>query len=874
MYLLWMKILIFLTVLISSIANFAQEGYVPKFAIPENEIELTRLAVPGQYLDRVGRKSALMGFESGTFEFWIWPWKVLNNFELLFFTGSSTTPIPAKNIVKEISVTPEAAVITFSYESFSVREIIFVPVNKPAAVILLDIQTTEPLSIVPGFFPVMQPQWPAGIGGQYSYWDEKIKAFIISESQQRGLFLCGSPSGNKMSAPPAHMFADNPLQFRINAIPEDASKGYIPIVIAGSPVKTKYDSVKILYNDILNNIPSLFEENVKYYNDLKNNTISIKTPVDKINKAFEWGKTGLHNLLVENPVLGKGLVAGYGLSGGGGRPGFAWFFGGDAFVNSLAINSFQDFSTVKDALLFTQKWQRQENFPIRKKSAAEKNTDVGKMAHELSQSEGLIDWWNDYHYGYNHADTSPWYLNAIGDYYRSSGDLNFIKDSWNSIKQAFRWCISKDSNNDGLMDLKGAGLGVLEFGSLVNIHNDIYTQALWTQGLKEIINMSGALNDQKTKNEAEEILKRAVPALEKIYWMDDSGFYSFGANQEGEQVHDKSIYSTSALFFKLMDEKKSISTLKKFNTSEMMTGWGVRNLSNKSGLYNPSNYNYGTVWPFTSYVIGTAEYNYKFGIQGYNILSSTIDNIFNYGLGVSPEVLSGDLNTKLAEAYHNQGFSYSGFMIPLMRGLMGIEADAVGNKIILSPNFPADWNEVEVKNIKIGENKISFTYNKNIDNIEMQILNFGEKKILLEFNPVLSPGTQVTAFTVNGKEHKFRTVGSSSFSGISAEIYLEGETGIELKFIPVPEIFLIPEKCPPGSINKSLIINSQEFVDNKLHIYVEIYGGKKYSLGILNTDKIMKITGAELKDNMLGFSSSDGNSGAYIPHEIIIEFRR
>ncbi len=94
--------------------------------------------------------------------------------------------------------------------------------------------------------------------------------------------------------------------------------------------------------------------------------------------------------MVENPTLGKGLVAGYGLSGGGGRPGFAWYFGGDAYANSLALNSCGDFSTVRDALKFTQKWQRRENFPIRKKSAKEVNNDIGKMAHELSQAMVLL----------------------------------------------------------------------------------------------------------------------------------------------------------------------------------------------------------------------------------------------------------------------------------------------------------------------------------------------------------------------------------------------------------------------------------------------------------------------------------------------------
>ena len=218
---------------ISLFAQDGQKGLIPKFELKKNDIELTRLAQPSQYFDRIGRKAALMGFEDGTFEMWVWPWKPLRNFQLLFFVGSSTTPILPKDIVKTISVTPEAVALTYSYESFTVKEIIMVPVEEKGALILLDVNTTIPLKIVPGFIPVMQPQWPAGIGGQYSYWDDDVKGYIISESRQRALFICGSPLGQQMTAPPAHMFADNPIQFKIEVKPEEVRDSLIPIVIAG-----------------------------------------------------------------------------------------------------------------------------------------------------------------------------------------------------------------------------------------------------------------------------------------------------------------------------------------------------------------------------------------------------------------------------------------------------------------------------------------------------------------------------------------------------------------------------------------------------------------------------------------------------------------
>lgn len=874
--------LFFSAVLFLCVTLQAQNGLINKFEIKPNDIALTRPAQQNQYMDKIGRKAALMGYENGSFEMWIWPWKVLRNFDLQFFVGTTTQPILSKDILRDITVTPEATTITFVYESFTVKEIIFVPHEKPAAIILLDVNTTTPLTIVPGFMPVMQPQWPAGIGGQYSFWDDDMKAYVISESQQRGLFLCGSPIAEQMAAPPAHMFADNPIQFKLEIKPGEMKDKFIPIVIAGSPVKAKYDSVKTLYKNLSSDVEKLYDENYQFYKTLRNSTVDVITPNRKLNLAFEYGKVALNNLLVENPNLGTGLVAGYGMSGGGGRPGFAWFFGGDAFINSLAMNSYGDYRSVKTALEFTQKWQRQDNFPIRKKSPTEKNIDIGKMAHELSQSDGLVDWWNDYHYGYNHADTSPWYLVAVGDYFRKTGDVGFIKKSWDSIVQAYEWCKSKDSNGDGLMDLKGAGLGVLEFGSLVKIFNDNYTQSIWTQGIKEVNMMAKYVGDKKIEKETLNLFPVAQKALEKIYWINDLGFYSFGAAEDGKQVRDKNIYSSAAIVFNLMDKGRSEATIEKFNESDMITDWGVRNLSNTSSLYEPTNYNYGTVWPFTSYFIGAAQFNTHFNLQGYKTVSQTAQHAFNYGLGIVPEVFSGDINTKLGEAYHDQGFSISGYVFPLMSGLVGLDVDALDNKITFAPKMPTDWKYLKVNNIKIGKAIANCELTRfdlpngnearrGIENHEMKVLisNSSDKEINFEFMPDFPLGTEVSGVSLNGKQIPFVILKHYQAYQLKTNFSVKGENEINVLFRPAVGIYNLNLKTAIGATNAELKIISQKFEGKQLTINCEGIPNRHYELGIINTELISEVSGAELHVGKL-IINIPGTGNEFINHKIVI----
>ena len=848
-----------------------QPGLTKKFDIPSNDLTLHRTAQSHQYFDKIGTKSALMGFENGTFEMWIWPWKVFRGFDLQFFVNTTTQPILSKDIVRDISVTPEATTITFVYESFTVKEIIFIPKDKPAAVILLDVYTTTPLTIVPGFLPVMQPQWPAGIGGQYSYWDDQMKGYIISEPQRRGLFVCGSPIAEQMAAPPAHMFADNPIQFKFTVEPNKASGNYYPIVICGG-VNQSRDAVAKLYNDLAGNVEKYYMETYNYYKDLRTSTVQVVTPDEKVNLAYEFGKAALRNLLVDNPTLGKGLVAGYGLSGGGGRPGFSWFFGGDAFINSLAMNSYGDFTTVKDALAFTQKWQRQDNFPIRKKSKDEVNNDIGKIAHELSQSDGLVDWWNDYHYGYNHADTTPWYLVAMGDYFRKTGDIEFIKKSWSSIVQAYNWCLKKDSNGDGLMDLKGAGLGVLEFGALVKINNDLYTQGLWTQGIKEVNLMAKYTGDKEMEKASAELLPRAESALEKLFWMPDKGFYSFGASDDGHQVPDKNIFPTSIMVFGLLNDAHSASSINKFNESDMVTDWGIRNLTNKSSLYEATNYNYGTVWGFNSFFANTAQYKYHFDLAGFETLRNTLQHSFDYGLGIFPEVFSGSINTKLGEAYHDQGFCTSGYMFPLLNGMLGLDVNALEGKVTFAPKIPADWDHVQVKNVKAGDDVLDFTYRTEKGKAILTIEKKGNKSVALLFKPDFALGTGIKSVTVNGKENKFEQNNDPQAVILTTELTVKGKTEVVINHTPVAQPYYIAKPTPIGATNEGLKVISENIKGSTLTIEVEGIPGHTYEMGLKNAGLASSIKGAVNNNGKLVILIP-GSGTEFVKHYITMDVK-
>lgn len=377
-------------------------GTVPRFTRQANPIALAGAARPTRYVEASGRRAAFLGREDGSFEAWAYPLKILHDFHLSFAVAAYADPIADASVASTVDIRPEAATVRYAHASFTVDATWLVPLNQAGGLVLLDVSTTEPITVYVKFRPDLKPMRPAALGGQYSYWDDTLKAYVNA-----------------------------PSQFAIRITPEIAARGLVPIVITASV--EKLDAAKQAYAALLASPERLYRESAAHYKTLRDEMTSIESPDKRFDLAFEWGKVALDKGFVCNPHLGCGLIAGLGPSGTTERPGFGWYFGGDTFINAWAISAYGGLDTVRQSLEFPRKRQRAD----------------GKMMHEVSQGAGFIRWFEDYPYGYYHADTTPLYIIAVRDYVRASGDTAFANDFWPSMRKAYDFCVSTDEDGDG-----------------------------------------------------------------------------------------------------------------------------------------------------------------------------------------------------------------------------------------------------------------------------------------------------------------------------------------------------------------------------------------------------------------------------------------
>ena len=104
------------------------------FASPldATELELARPVRDWEFFSAAGERSAVLGKESGVFEAWVFPLKILKNFQLQFTLNGRV--MPARAVARSVVYRPGSSTIVYSgdyyEEHFLVRQTFVAPPNR------------------------------------------------------------------------------------------------------------------------------------------------------------------------------------------------------------------------------------------------------------------------------------------------------------------------------------------------------------------------------------------------------------------------------------------------------------------------------------------------------------------------------------------------------------------------------------------------------------------------------------------------------------------------------------------------------------------------------------------------------------------------
>ncbi|MBO6576939.1 MAG: hypothetical protein JJ896_15780 [Rhodothermales bacterium] len=837
----------------------ATDGLISRFERADSGLLLERPSSAGTYMNVVGRRSAAFGYEHRPFEVWVYPMKIVRDFQLEFKIQDYPLDISGNEILAHVEVRPESAVLTYRHAAFTVKQTIFAPVDEMGVVMLLDVDAVRPIEVIGSFRPDLRLMWPAGLQTGGIFWDADSHLYgIVEDSQQFGGAIMAPGARDISVMPYQEEPRDVPNRFILDVDPQVAATHLYPIAIAGSI--EGIDGARETASDLIARAADLYQGTAAYYRDLLDRTVTVDTPDDRLDEAFAWAKIGTEKGLVTNPYLGTGFVAGYRTAGSSERPGFAWYFGRDAMWTSYALMAYGDYEASRSALDFLAGVQ----------------TEDGRIPHEVSQSATLIDWFNRFGYAYHSADASPLYVVAHGDYYRLTGDREYLSRSWESVLGAYNWAAATDLDDDGLLNNYQVGHGWVE-AKAFEPEEEIYMQGIWIEANRAMAQMAEAMGHTDLAREASARAERTSAAMEAAYWMEDAGRYKWATPipdlpDEAESYFTASTSLTGVpLWWGTAQEDRAHLELDALGGGAVSTDWGARLFSEEeSPWYDPLSYHTGSVWPLFTGWVSMGGYTYARPHIGHQALMATALLTRQDALGYVTELLSGDFNTAFGRSSHHQIWSEAMVVTPLIRGMLGLDMRDAGSTLVFSPQLPADWGSVRVDRIPAGDGFVAIQYGRLDNTVRIAVSREGgggPSRLIVE--PAMPQDAQVGSIQVNGEEVPFTIADRGDRRFVRVEVpFSDNGAVISITRSPGSDAYVTHEPAGPGARSTGLrILRSQADAD-AISLTVEGLPGKRYLLGIRTPHRVQPAPGTDVRQvpgrDALVALEFDGEPGRYV----------
>lgn len=683
------------------------------------DLEISRPARPWEFLDVTGRKAALFGHEDGTLEAWIYPLKIVRDLRLRFAIEQRV--IPAEAIARRIISRPGSYTIVYTADDFQVRETLVAPVDEPGVLILLETHSWQPLRIDLEFTRDFQLMWPASTGSGYGEWNAQAKSFFFGADGKPFAAVLGSPDAELA----ARDYATNYSGVAADVLSLGSVNGSARriIGIAGS-IRSRADALAA-YRRLITDPRRVIDETERYYREYLARTVSLELPDKELQRAWDWSRVSMAKGIVDNPLLGEGLVAGYGPSKGAYRPGFAWFFGRDSFWTSLALTSSGDLDAARTAIRFIAKYQR----------------DDGKMPHEISQAASLVPWFQDFPYGYASADATPLFIIAVRDLVDAGGGLDFAREMRPRLDKAMAFMRST-LGPAGFPKNAGVGHGWVEGGPLLPVEVELYQAGCYLEAVRSQAELKRLMGEDASSLESEFQAKRK--SLNDVFWIPPSRVFAFALGTDGKPVNEPGVLATVPMWFGLLDQDKAGAMIETLAEEKHASDWGMRIIGANSSLYNPAGYHFGSVWPLFTGWAAVGEYRSHHAAAALANLRANAWLALDGAGGNTTEVLSGETYSPLSTSSPHQIWSAAMVVSPIARGLLGLHVDAARRRVFLEPHLPADWGDVGIRNVPFAAGTVDLALRRTDQKMELRVTNRGAGAFELEFAPAYPLSAKIT----------------------------------------------------------------------------------------------------------------------------------
>ncbi|MBE0647664.1 MAG: hypothetical protein IH596_07770 [Bacteroidales bacterium] len=798
-------------------------------AIPWN-IKPDPLAFPvhpatNAYCEAAGERILIMCQEKGGIEeIWTHPFMAIRDFEtgILVMAKSGATGQRRlasdsinwlSDLKPEIEIRPDGFIRHYQLDQGILDEVVAADPTLPFGVVHYTWYGDETINLEIRFSTNLRLMWPYAAGSISSIcygWDKDYHAFCFGDKSGDMAVMVG---GNKIPLTHEARQGDG---FIVDAGMRYSLHTGESLDVAFASGMNGMEEATASFDQAIRKPREVFRRSQLHVEDLFTRSLMVTTPDNNFNDGYKWALLGTDRFFVTTPGMGSALVAGYGTTRRGwdgeqkvsGRPGYAWYFGRDGEWSGLAILDYGDVEKVRKNLEFYLKYQDLN----------------GKILHEATTS-GVIH--------YDASDATPLFLLLAGEYFSKSGDTAFIRSNWKGIKKAIDFCFSTDTDQDHLIENTNVGHGWVEGGKLFGSHSSFYLTGCWVAALEAAGTIAEAIGVSETTQYKQEA-KLLRNLIDQTFWNSSKQFYAYGLNKNRSQRSDATILPAVPAYFGLTNQFLMRFLLDKYASNSFSTNWGTRIIGEESPMFKPTGYHYGSVWPLFTGWTALAEYRYGNYVQGFSHIMNNLNGYGNWGLGYVEEVLNGSEYQPSGVCPH-QCWSETMVLQPIIEGMLGIDVDAPNRTLNISPRLPADWDHITVKHIRIGDQAVNVSFNRDATAYAWQFYRSGIQPIKVNMMLALPPGTKIGQVMLNEQEYPFASFTTSRFITLQMNFIIDGTTTVVVKYNGGISVLPKVTSPLPGSPAEGMRIIDANLKGSKYLIDLEGLAGSSDTLSVWNS---------------------------------------
>ncbi len=374
---------------------------------------------------------------------------------------------------------------------------------------------------------------------------------------------------------------------------------------------------------------------------------------------------------------------------------------------------------------------------------AARAAEPGKIVHEVRAGEMAATGEVPFARYYGTVDATPLFVVLAGAYLDQTGDADSVRRLWPSVVRALAWMDEHgDVDGDGFIEYAPDAHGLRNQGwkdSVDAVFHEDGRDAEGTIALCEVqayayaARLAGArLAVLFHEHERAEHLLRQAEQLRRhfaaAFFHADLGTFALALDGQKRACRVRTSNAGHCLFSGIATDEHAALVGQGLLSESFFSGWGIRTVASTEVRYNPMSYHNGSVWPHDNALIALGLSRYGHKPMAVRLLRSMFEASLFFDGNRLPELFCGFSRrggqgpTLYPVACSPQAWA-AGSVFALLSACLGMSIDAPNRRVVFSrPVLPPFLNEVELKNLRIGDASVDLILHRYPDDVGINVV--------------------------------------------------------------------------------------------------------------------------------------------------------